>query len=294
MKIKDQIKFNYLIVFSLEDIALAWKLNFLSVVINENYKYINQSSPDFYINDISDLRVIDSKLENKIMFYEINIARCPYLKELNSIERLLLQSHFRRIQQHSLVMGRFMYLQAKLLNQNSKDWEIAGVLHDIDYARAYFDMNHHGSLSLSILKNYKVNKKIMEAIRYHTKSKFCRTKFLLGWSLHISEMFTKRFVHTIRRFNYSKISEVKFSDFMKVYDNEDFRKNERLTHLDKPPMPYSSFKKMMAAYDRDIDYYPIPRKKLFTLVKQSFEDLNIFPLNITHKKELANLRLNNK
>lgn len=291
---KDKIKFTYLVGSSLNDISSARKLNAISVILRENNNQIREASPDYYLNDISELKIIDSKPANKIMFYEIDVSKCPQLKRLNRRERLFLQDHFRRIQQHSLVMGQFMYLQAKSLNQNFKDWETAGVLHDIDYARAYYDMGHHGSLSMPILKEYNLNDDIVKAIEYHGTSKFWRTKFLLGWALHISEMFTKRFVHTVRKHRNSKTSEVTFNDFMEVYNDIDFRKNERLTRMEEPSIPFDQFKKMMAIYDRDIDYYPISRRKLFSLAKQSFNDLNIFPLSITHRQELANLGLINK
>lgn len=288
---KQHSRNTYLIGTSHKDLALTRKLNLRSIIVIRDKEFIPSASPDYYIKNLSELFDINSQKVNTIMFNEIDISKCPLKNRLTKKEKLLLQNHFRRIQQHSIVMGKFMHLQARLLGGNPNDWEIAGILHDIDYARAYYEMNNHGTLSLPILTAHKINKDIVEAIINHTSQKFCQTRFLLGWSLHISEMFIKRFVHTFRKHHHRNISKVRFNEFIHVYDNGDFRKNERLTHLEKSPLPFDEFKNMMNNYDKDIDGFLLTRKQLFFLVKRAFISSNIYPLSITHKEEVKNLGL---
>lgn len=289
--IDNKLKNKFLIGFTKEDVSKARKLGVLAVIIANDEKFLNGVCPDYFIKNISDLTAINNNQVNKILFNEVDVSKCPKFHKLTTRERLFLQNHFRRIQQHSLIVGNLMYLMAKQLKKNIKDWETAGILHDVDYAISYYNMKNHGFLSSKILKKYKIKNEIVEAIRYHGTSKYWKSKFLLGWALHISEMFTKRFVHTIRKYSYKRIHNIDFDNFMKVYDGNDFRKNERLTKLEDSSMPYSDFKIMMKTYDRDMEGFPLSRNEIFNLTKKAFITLNVFPLGISHKMELINLGL---
>lgn len=281
----------YYVGYNFEDLQLARGLNLISVIMNKQSFVKGNATPDYFIDNLTQLLVIKKRAYDRIILQEIQVSNSPLIKKINSKEKILLQNHFRRIQQHSIVTGKFMYFQAKHLGENPTLWEETGILHDIDYARTYFNIEDHGFKSVPILKKYNLDKDLIRAIQYHTTAKYCYTKFLLGWSLYISEMFTKRFVHALRKNDYKDPSRVRFSDFMDVYKGEDFRKNERLTRFEPPSMPYDKFKFMMLEHDKTIEHFPLSRKVLFSLTQKAFIESHIFPLSITHQKETTNLKL---
>ena len=283
----------YFVGNSLKDLQIARSLDFVSIIINTSkLKPVKgKATPDYFIDNISQVKKINNRKSDQIIFNEIHVSKSPKFKDLNSKEKVLLQDHFRRIQQHSLVTGEFMRLQAIVLNEDSDLWNTTGVLHDIDYGKTYFNTKGHGFDSKPILVKYNLNKNLIDAITYHTIPKYCKTKFLLGWSTYISEMFTKRFVHTMRKKGCIDPSGVTFDDFLTVYKGNDFRKNERLTRFEDSSMLWGEFKLMMEEHDKTIHNFPIPKETLFSLCQKAFHELNVFPLGITHLKETSIIKL---
>ena len=146
-----------------------------------------------------------------ILFHEVHIDHYPHKDKLSLREQLVLQNHFRRIQQHSLVAGQFLGLQAQQLDQPIDLWRTIGILHDIDYARAYSDMDQHGFLSEPILFKYKFDEKICNCIKFHNTLAFQNSSDLLEQSVFFSGRFLKQMVHA-SRVSGRKIQEFQLDD----------------------------------------------------------------------------------
>ncbi|MBC8312962.1 MAG: HDIG domain-containing protein [Candidatus Cloacimonetes bacterium] len=82
----------------------------------------------------------------------------------------LLQKHLknRNLQKHCLAVEATMKHFARHFNQDENLWELAGLLHDLDYEMTKNDFSKHGFTSVEMLKNYNLDERILNAIRSHS------------------------------------------------------------------------------------------------------------------------------
>ncbi len=67
---------------------------------------------------------------------------------------------------HSILVSKIMVRLAEHLREDADDWEIAGLLHDLDYDLVQDDPSQHGVKAAAIL-NGKVSKEVLRAIMAH-------------------------------------------------------------------------------------------------------------------------------
>lgn len=227
---------------------------------------------------------IKLKKPELIIFIEINVENYKFFNLLSRREKQVLQNHFRRIQQHCLVTGEFMRLQAISLGKDDKLWEKVGTLHDVDYAYAYADMKRHGAISAKILKKYKVGKEIIFYVVNHNKRSICN-EGLLGKSIFFSGRFLKRFVHALR-LTRKPLKEIALPDLLSVYD-KDPRRNEPLvrSELVSKPEDFKDFSKMMTESLKAIENFPLSMEDLLDLAKKAFINRSTFPSTRSHSTE---------
>ena len=73
---------------------------------------------------------------------------------------------------HSLMVSAIMHKLAERLGENAEEWEIVGLLHDLDYDQTRNDMSKHGIVASEILKG-----KLPETCLYAIKCHDYRTGF---------------------------------------------------------------------------------------------------------------------
>jgi len=73
---------------------------------------------------------------------------------------------------HSLMVSAIMRRLAERLGENAEEWEIVGLLHDLDYDQTRNDMSKHGIVASEILKG-----KLPETCLYAIKCHDYRTGF---------------------------------------------------------------------------------------------------------------------
>jgi len=73
---------------------------------------------------------------------------------------------------HSLMVSAIMCRLAERLGENAEEWEIVGLLHDLDYDQTRNDMSRHGIVASEILKG-----KLPETCLYAIKCHDYRTGF---------------------------------------------------------------------------------------------------------------------
>ncbi len=73
---------------------------------------------------------------------------------------------------HSLMVSAIMRRLAERLGENAEEWEIVGLLHDLDYDQTRNDMSRHGIVASEILKG-----KLPETCLYAIKCHDYRTGF---------------------------------------------------------------------------------------------------------------------
>lgn len=83
----------------------------------------------------------------------------------------LLHKHIKnpKMIQHSLASGAVMKALAEKLGRNANDWELAGLLHDIDVELTNADPKIHGLLGAKMLEDLGFNPEIADAVRMHNE-----------------------------------------------------------------------------------------------------------------------------
>ncbi len=73
---------------------------------------------------------------------------------------------------HMIATGQVMKHLALYFNEDSEKWELAGILHDIDYEKTSDKPEKHGIISLDILKKEGIeDKEILDAVLAHCGKK---------------------------------------------------------------------------------------------------------------------------
>ena len=83
---------------------------------------------------------------------------------------------------HSLLVSKIMVRLAEHLVEDPAEWEIAGLLHDLDYDLVQDDPSQHGVKTAAILDG-KVSKEILQAIEAHDHRTGQKAKTLLDKAL---------------------------------------------------------------------------------------------------------------
>jgi len=111
--------------------------------------------------------------------------------------RLLLKTLVRdkKIQRHSIMMSYIMREIAVLLEEDADEWEVCGLLHDIDLPQVLLNYNLHGIIASEILRSEGVSERIISAIIHHEKSKDERTE-PMEIILYMLEKIMKNFSDT--------------------------------------------------------------------------------------------------
>lgn len=90
----------------------------------------------------------------------------------------LVKSHVEsnNLVNHMIATGAVMKVLAHRFNEDENEWEIAGILHDYDYPETDRDPDHHGLLSVEMLKKYDLPEEVYDAILAHAEKKPLETK----------------------------------------------------------------------------------------------------------------------
>jgi len=87
---------------------------------------------------------------------------------------------------HSKLVSKIMVLLADHFREDADEWEIAGLLHDLDHDLVQDDPSQHGIKAAAILEG-KVSEEILQAIMAHDHRTGIETAALLGRALIFSD-----------------------------------------------------------------------------------------------------------
>jgi len=81
----------------------------------------------------------------------------------------LLSEHItnQNLIRHNIAVGFIMKALAKKFGQNEGDWELAGMLHDLDWEKTKDDFNNHTKVTKEILEKTDIKPEIINAIYVH-------------------------------------------------------------------------------------------------------------------------------
>src|SRR3989344_3891253 len=81
----------------------------------------------------------------------------------------LLSEHItnQNLIRHNIAVGFIMKALAKKFGQNEGDWELAGMLHDLDWEKTKDDFKNHTKVTKEILEKTDIKPEIINAIYVH-------------------------------------------------------------------------------------------------------------------------------
>ncbi len=91
---------------------------------------------------------------------------------------------------HSILVSRILVVLAKHLGENVDKWELAGLLHDLDYDETIEDRTRHGIIAAQKLDG-RVSESILHAIRSHDHRTGVVPTTLLDKSLRFADAMSK-------------------------------------------------------------------------------------------------------
>ena len=109
---------------------------------------------------------------------------------------------------HMIAVGAGMRFLAPRFDGDPNKWEIAGILHDIDYDETKDNFSQHGLLSYSELKKLGVDEDIASAVRAHPAHDDYPPKNAMEWALHIVDPLTGLIVAATLMHPSKKIADV--------------------------------------------------------------------------------------
>jgi predicted hydrolase (HD superfamily) len=87
---------------------------------------------------------------------------------------------------HSKLVSKIMVRLAEHFREDADEWEIAGLLHDLDHDLVQDDPNQHGIKAAAILEG-KVSKEVLQVIMAHDHRTGIEVAALLGRALIFSD-----------------------------------------------------------------------------------------------------------
>ena len=107
------------------------------------------------------------------------------MSNISKTEALLMISESSKLA-HSTLVSKIMVRLAEHLREDPDEWEITGLLHDLDYDLVQDDPSQHGIKAAAILDG-KVSKEILQAIMAHDHRTGQKATTLLDRALIFSD-----------------------------------------------------------------------------------------------------------
>ena len=101
----------------------------------------------------------------------------------------LLNEHItnQNLVRHNLAVGFIMRALAEKFGENGDDWELAGMLHDLDWEKTKDDFTQHTVVAKAILETLNVKPEIVNAIYVHNWTHDIKPVTLLEKTLYCVE-----------------------------------------------------------------------------------------------------------
>ena len=108
------------------------------------------------------------------------------MKKSEAIELVKKYIENERLQKHVFAVAACMRELAETMGEDAEKWELAGLLHDLDYDMTKDKPDKHGFKTVEILKNMGFeDREILDAILAHCDKKRCETK--MEWALYTAD-----------------------------------------------------------------------------------------------------------
>lgn len=132
-----------------------------------------------------------------------------------ALELLDTHLHTINLRKHSFASAAVMKAVAEKLNQPGEEWEILGLLHDMDLDQTRDDISKHAIVAAEILKQEGLKEDYLHAIMAHNEESGVGRSSTLDHALAASESITGLIVACAMVYPDRKISSVKAKSIKK-------------------------------------------------------------------------------
>jgi uncharacterized protein len=148
------------------------------------------------------------------------------------------------LRRHCLASSVVMKAAAQKLGQPAEDWEILGLLHDMDLDITKGDMKTHANVAVDILRNEGLPEAYLHAIKAHNEESGAVRSSVLDHALAACESITGLIVACAMVYPDRKISSVKAKSIAKRMKEKRFAESvsrENIMECEKAGIPFAEF-----------------------------------------------------
>lgn len=142
----------------------------------------------------------------------------------------------RRIVLHMIAVSAIMRALARYLGEDEEEWELVGLLHDIDYERTKADPARHGLEAENILRG-RVSEEVLRAIKAHNfENTGVKPETRLENALIAADAVSGLIVASALVMPHKKLEEVRVETLEKKFRQKDFARRvsrERIMFCEK-------------------------------------------------------------
>lgn len=136
---------------------------------------------------------------------------------------------------HSLAVSAQMKALAKKLKENEEIWELAGLLHDLDWEITKETPEKHSLISVEILEKEDVPQQILQAIKVHNPIHGLQPTTLLEKALQSCEELTGLIVAVALVHPNKKLEEVSVKSVLEKFKEKSFASGVNRELIKKAP-----------------------------------------------------------
>ncbi len=122
---------------------------------------------------------------------------------------------------HAITVSAIMKELAKKLGKNEQEWELVGLLHDLDYDLLHGDMRKHGLVASEMLEG-KISEEGLQAIRSHDYRTGVKPESVLDKMLIASDCIWVLIVRVAFTTSQGKVRKVRSSTLESAFERKSF------------------------------------------------------------------------
>lgn len=158
----------------------------------------------------------------------------------------LLDQHLENdnLRRHSIASAAVMKAFAAKVGAPTQEWELVGLLHDLDYDKTREDMQQHALVTVNILKDEDFPPEYLHAISSHNEATGVVRESLTDFALAASESITGLIVACAMVYPDRRISSVKPKSIKKRMKEKAFARNvsrENILECEKAGVSFDDF-----------------------------------------------------
>nr|MDO8135023.1 HDIG domain-containing protein [Candidatus Njordarchaeum guaymaensis] len=137
----------------------------------------------------------------------------------------LLKKHVKsvEIRKHSIAVSELMGEVARRFRISPEEWQLCGLLHDLDRERIQGDMSKHGLVAAELLESL-LSRDSLHAIRAHDHRTGVTPRSIMDKALIASDAVTTFFSELVEREQIGQLAELNSKTFPKIFEDKPFRK----------------------------------------------------------------------